>query len=79
MSAEGAYDINFCFPVPEALESERVKLTPFIVIINLIRKVDAKLFIALEGRGDIFLCSKATSRDIHIPSIWTLRRRRRFC
>ena len=35
MSAEGAYDINFCFPVPEVLESERVKLTPFIVIINL--------------------------------------------
>lgn len=25
------YDINFCFPVPEALEGERVRLTPFIV------------------------------------------------
>lgn len=24
------YDINFCFPVPESLESERLKLTPFI-------------------------------------------------
>jgi len=26
-----AYDINFCFPIPEILESERVALTPFIV------------------------------------------------
>ena len=78
MFAEGAYDINFCFPVPEALESERVKLTPFIVIINLIRKINAKLLIALEARGNIFLCSKVTSRDIHIPSIWTLRSRRRI-
>ena len=26
-----AYDVNFCFPVPEALETERVRLTPFIV------------------------------------------------
>lgn len=26
-----AYDINFCFPIPENLESERVVLTPFIV------------------------------------------------
>ena len=25
-----AYDVNFCFPVRE-LESDRVKLTPFIV------------------------------------------------
>jgi hypothetical protein len=24
------YDINFFFPVPEALESERLKLIPFI-------------------------------------------------
>ena len=23
--------VNFCFPLPEVLESERVKLTPFIV------------------------------------------------
>lgn len=25
-----AYDPNFCFPLPESLESERLKLTPFI-------------------------------------------------
>lgn len=24
-------DLNFCFPLPEQLESPRVKLTPFIV------------------------------------------------
>jgi hypothetical protein len=30
MSVE-AYNVNFCFPVPETLENDRVKLTPFIV------------------------------------------------
>lgn len=29
-SEHQAYDQNFCFPVPEALESDRVKLVPFV-------------------------------------------------
>ena len=35
-SQQEPYDVNFCFPVPEVLESERVLLTPFIVSSSLI-------------------------------------------
>lgn len=30
-SENAPYDVNFSLPVPSALESERVKLIPFIV------------------------------------------------
>ena len=31
MSTAEPYDLNFCFPAPDVLENDRVKLVPFIV------------------------------------------------
>ena len=31
MGSPQTYDFNFCFPVPDVLENERVKLVPFAV------------------------------------------------
>ena len=63
-------DTNFCFPVPETLQSERVKLTPFIV--------EQHAFLADQWNNhlhqwqpskhaDAFFASSTTSLYDHLP------------
>ncbi|PPQ69008.1 hypothetical protein CVT26_001942, partial [Gymnopilus dilepis] len=40
---EEAYGINFCFPVPETLENERIQLTPFIPAVHAKPFIDQAL------------------------------------
>ena len=43
------YDLNFVFPVPDALSTDKVKLVPFVP-----RKYAARLMSRVEGHADFF-------------------------
>lgn len=72
-----SYDLNFCYPIPEALENGRIKLVPFIV-----RAAFDQALVAATDNFDALIAIRSLSRvseviyrlpgNLPIPSVGTV-------